>query len=103
MTVSVSDPFGVASDPKLPFLREALRPAEVQRQLGQCCRRLAGAGGVVHLRAVRVTRYKPGRRCLVEYDVEVEGPRTPPAAVTLVGKAWAKGADQAGHALLAAL
>jgi hypothetical protein len=103
VTVSVSDPFGVAGDLRMPFLREALRPAEVQEQLRRCCPHLAGAGGVVPLLAVRVMRYKPGRRCLVEYDVEVEGPHTPHAAMTLVGKARAKGADRAGHALLAAL
>lgn len=86
MSVSVSDPFGVASDPKMPFLAAALDPAAAAAELARVC------GG--RLRAVRVVRYKPGRRCLIEYDLEGDG-----SVTTVVGKARAKGADHTTHEL----
>jgi hypothetical protein len=45
-----------------------------------------------------VTRYKPGRRCLIEYDLDADG-----GSVTLVGKARAKGADRTADGVLRAL
>src|SRR5262249_33230717 len=65
----VTDPFGVSRDPAMPFLAAALDPREAEHRLAR-----AGAAGRVRLDAIRVTRYKPGRRCLIEYDLEVEQP-----------------------------
>jgi hypothetical protein len=50
-----------------------------------------------------VVRHKPGRRCLIEYDMEVRRPSAPPEALALIGKARAKGLDRASFALLDAL
>jgi hypothetical protein len=84
--VPAVDPFGVAGDPEMPSLAAALDPIEAQRQLGRHLRRLTGEHGTVHLMEIRVTRYKPGRRCVIEYDVEIEEPDASPEAVTLLGK-----------------
>jgi Phosphotransferase enzyme family len=80
--VDVLDPFGAASDPLLPTVASALDPREAQRQI----RRLPwlAGGGAAKLRAIRVTRHKPGKRCLIEYDVDVARPGSP--RVTLIGK-----------------
>ena len=94
MSISVIDPFGVADDPTMPFLARALDPHEAQRQF-EC--RLGG----VQIRAIRVTRYKPGRRCLIEYDVEVGEPNAP--LQTVVGKARAKGLDTSSYEVAKAL
>jgi hypothetical protein len=101
MTVTVTDPYGVAADPKLPFLAAALCPAEAERQLTALGWPRAGGAGRARLTAIRVTRYKPGRRCLIEYDVALGDGPVP--AVTLLGKARAKGADQVTYALMKAL
>ena len=74
------------SDPAMPFLRQALDPAVMQRELGH------------HLRAVRVVRHKPDRRCLIEYDVESNG-----RLMTLMGKVRAKALDESTFALNVAL
>lgn len=90
--VPVHDPFGVADDPRMPFLAGVLDPFEAGRRLRPCWR------GNVRLRAIRVTRYKPGRRCLIEYALEADG-----GPVTLVGKSRAKGADRTADGVMRAL
>jgi aminoglycoside phosphotransferase (APT) family kinase protein len=89
--VPVHDPFGVADDPRMPFLAATLDPTGMTRRLRSGC----GAG---RLRAVRVARYKPGRRCVIEYDLDADG-----GPVTVVGKVRAKGADRTADAVLRAL
>ena len=100
MSIPVLDPFGVAADPAMPSLALALYPLEVQRQFADRLPRLTGEHGLVHLQAIRVTRYKPERRCLIEYDVEVEQPNIPPEALTLIGKVRRRRFGKSGYRLL---
>lgn len=98
---SVEDPLGASRDPAMPFLARALEPRDAERLLSRC---LPGAdGGRVRVRAIRVRRHKPGRRCLLEYDVLVERPGGPPEALTLIAKSRVKGANVATHGLMAVL
>ena len=89
--IPVLDPFGVATDPKMPFLGTAINPAEAQRGLSEC---EANLPDKPYLSAIRVVRYKPERRCLIEYDVEWERASGPAQTITLLGKARAKGLDK---------
>lgn len=100
---SVIDPFGVSTDPQMPVLARALDPDEVQRQFEIGLVPARGSIGQIHVVAIRVTRYKPGRRCLIEYDLEVGGPGARQGLVTLVGKVRAKGPDVSGYRLIQAL
>jgi len=85
MNVKVTDPFGAARDKDFPTLARALSPdiarAEFKRRLP-----LLSADGILRLRAIRVTRHKPGRRCVAEYDVVIRRPNLVDRKVTLVGK-----------------
>jgi len=101
VTVDVLDPFGAAADPALPTMGLALDPAQAQRKLRHLVR-LTGPGGVARLRAIRVTRHKPGRRCVIEYDVDVERADAPDERVTLVGKVRFGRYGNAGYRLLSA-
>lgn len=103
MSVPVIDPFGVADDPAMPSLAPALDPARVERRFGRHLPRLAGPYGFVRPRAIRVTRYKSGRRCLIEYDVQVERPGVPAERVTLIGKVRVRRYGKSGYRLLDAL
>ncbi len=87
-SITVVDPFGIAADVKLPQARLALDPTEVEPQLERLSR-LAGKGGRVRLLAIRVIRYKPGRRCMLEYDVAVPT-ATGARELTLIGKMRAR-------------
>lgn len=94
MSISVIDPFDVVNDAKMPFLAQALHPEIVQQQLDQ----LFMWQDDLHqtqLQAIRVIRYKPGRRCLIEYDLAIDN-----SVVTLIGKARAKGLDRCSYQLL---
>ncbi len=103
MSVVTLDPFGVRADPRMPFVGRALDPTVVERHL---LSRLAGTPGAptrLAVRAIRTVRYKPGRRCVIEYDVERTSPGMAPEVMTLVGKVRARGADTATFRLLEAL
>ena len=101
MSVPVIDPFGIADDLKMPFLARALDPHEAQRQFECHLPRLVREKDRVQLRAIRVTRYKPGRSCLIEYDLEVD--ESGASQQTVVGKANAKWLHASSYDLAKAL
>ena len=101
--VALIDPLGVTNDPAMSTLAAALDPAEVRRRFRGRLRRLTGENGLTHLRTIRVTRYKPGRRCVIEYDLEVERPDAAPEMVTLIGKVRRLRSGKSGYRLLSAL
>jgi len=103
MSVVTLDPFGVRADPRMPLLARALDPELVERHLRARKVGPPDAPARLALHAIRTVRYKPGRRCLIEYDVEVTRRDAPPEVVTLVAKARARGADTATFRLLQAL
>jgi hypothetical protein len=103
MKITVLDPFDAANDPALPTVRLAVDPHEAQRYLGrQRLPRLTGPDGFAHVRAIHVTRHKPGRRCVIEYDVEVERPGAPTERLTLIGKIRFARFGISGYRLLSA-
>ena len=101
--VALIDPPGVANDPAMSTLAAALDAAEVRRRFRGRLRRLTGENGLPHLRTIRMVRYKPGRRCMIEYDVEVEWPDAAPEMVTLIGKVRRLRSGKSGYRLLNAL
>jgi Phosphotransferase enzyme family len=103
MEVPVEDPFGVAADRTMPSLAEALDPGEAERQLQRRLPRLTGEDGSLRLEAIRVRRYKPARRCMIEYEVAVERPDAPPESATVIGKVRVHRFGKSGFRLLDAV
>jgi Phosphotransferase enzyme family len=101
--VALIDALGVTNDPAMSSLAAALDPAEVRRRFRGRLRRVTGENGLPRLRTIRVTRYKPGRRCVIEYDLEVERPDAAPEMVTLIGKVRRLRSGKSGYRLLSAL
>ena len=99
---SVAYPFGAAGDEEMPSITPALEPNEAQRQFDDRLGRLAGENGRLDLREIRVTRYKPGRRCVIEYDLIVERPYAPPEEITLIGKVRVRRFGKSGYRILKA-
>ncbi len=99
MSVSISDPFGVTSDPQMPSLALALDPIEAKKELKRRLPRLSGAGRL-RLKAIRVVRYKPGRRCVLEYDVGLLSPEGASRSLTLIGKVRARRSGNESYRLL---
>lgn len=98
--IPVSDPTGAVRDPGMPFLAEALDPVTARRLLGE---HLLDGAGRVDLRGIRVARHKPGRRCIVEYALELLWPDGRREELTVLGKARARGLDAKGYRVQRAL
>src|SRR5438093_7551466 len=86
----VSDPFGAAADRDLPTLATALNFEMARSEFKRRLPRLSGQDGKLRLNAIRVKRHKPGRRCVVEYDVNLRQPGAADEKVTLIGKVRAR-------------
>lgn len=100
----VSDPFDAGKDPSLPTLAAALDPETVRGEFKRGLPRLAGTGGRVRVKSVVVTRYKPGRRCVLEYDVRVDrGEGGATEKVRLIGKVRARRFGNEGYRMLDAV
>lgn len=102
-SVPVFDPFGAAGDREIPSLASALDPDEAQRRFDERLRHLAGENGSLWLREVRVSRYKPGRRCVIEYDLDVEHQDQPTEGLTLLGKIRVRRFGKSGYRMLRSL
>lgn len=83
-------PDTLLSDPALAFLAPALDLAWVAPRLEQA------VGRSLTLQAIRPLRHKPGRRCLIAYDLELAGD---PGPVTVLGKVRSRGLDRHSYEL----
>jgi tRNA A-37 threonylcarbamoyl transferase component Bud32 len=99
VTVSISDPFGASADAALPTLAAALDPIKVERAFKRGFPRITSTGFVVP-KFIRVTRYKPGRRAVVEYDVRIEEGGQRVGKAILIGKVRARRSGNEGYRLL---
>jgi hypothetical protein len=102
MTIAVNDPFNAALDRELPSLAMALDPEAARHEFKRRLSRLSGEGKL-RLKAIRVTRHKPGRRCVVEYEVEVDRLGASKEIVTLIGKTRARRSGNEGFRLQEAI
>ena len=100
---TVHDPFNVTADPTMPCLERALDPQVVSRLFKQRLPGLAARSGGMQLLGIRVVRHKPGRRCLIEYRLEIERGGEPPESITLLGKVRARGLDKTTFDTVASL
>jgi thiamine kinase-like enzyme len=72
-------------DPKIPFLSKAIDPLQVQKQFTQNLKITQNT----QIENIQIIRHKPGRRCLIEYQLINEHRQK----ITLIGKIRAKGTD----------
>ena len=92
--VPVVNAYDISQDQKMYFLLRALNPQEVEPLLLHMLSNQFGKNVEARLRKINVLRYKPNRRCLVEYEIEVKkDENNPHNIITLLGKARSKGPD----------
>lgn len=101
--IPVSDPFTAATDPDMPALRHALNPHTIRTMLDPLTRRLTRNQTPLTLIAIRVTRHKPGRRCMIEYDLTPLHAHSMLEPITLVAKVRARGLDKTTYRLVHSL
>lgn len=87
------------SDPAIPFLGEAIDPVQAQARLADALAHTPDMSfGHAHLCGLRVVRHKPGRRCLIEYDLQTRAGSCD--VTTLIGKIKARGLDLRTYELM---
>lgn len=99
----VTDSLGAFGDARMPFLKSALAPERALAEIRRCLLSIdeqVPDTQLTQLKAIRVVRYKPGRRCLIEYELTQDNPSR---TVTLMGKARASGLDLSVYQLQLAL
>lgn len=97
--IFVSDPFNAADDPALPTLRLALQSDEAKRQLKHHLPRLVREHAKLRVKAIRIVKHKPSKRCVVEYELRLQSPGLPAQTETLIGKVRAKRFGKEGYRL----
>ena len=95
----VFDRFKTLDDRALSLPAEALDPPAMERRLSELPA-FGRSRRSVRLSAIRVSRHKPGRRCLIEYDVIASRNGCQPRVATLIAKARSKGADTGTYRLM---
>jgi hypothetical protein len=91
----------LSQDEALPTLSDALRPGVAEPLLiGRLERAIPG---LAYLRAIHVRAYKPGRRCLIEYELSVLGPTAALESQSVLGKIRANRFGNAGYRQLRAI
>lgn len=87
---TVTDRFNIIKDTKMSFLKDALDPIKAQAifQYNFCF-----PSNRFKLVKIQVIRYKPHKRCLIEYHFQGEQP------LVLIGKIRAKGLDRKSYEL----
>ncbi|MGK7949585.1 MAG: phosphotransferase [Xenococcaceae cyanobacterium] len=84
MNCIVTERFDITKDPQMPFLEEVICPLKVQEVFQQ---HLSVITDKLQLVQIKVIRYKPQKRCLIEYTFQGEN------TLVLIGKIRAKGTD----------
>ncbi len=102
MNEPVSDPGGAIGDPAMPMLRSALQPAYIAQRLHEILGPAPGIGRL-ELQTIRVRRHKPGRRCLIEYQLKHSNEDGSATTLSLLGKIRAKGLDRRSYDIQNAL
>jgi hypothetical protein len=99
----VEDSFDVIGDSRMPFLASALDLPKAEACLERMLRTNSGREKLIQLKGIRVLRYKPGRRCLVEYILTVKASNGQCKTMIFLGKARARGLDSKTYRLCEAL
>ncbi len=93
--VAVVDTFNAAADKSLPTVASALDPEQAAAELKRHLPKLSGEGRL-KLKAIRVIRHKPGKRCVIEYEVKAKKPDCPDELMTIIGKIRARRSGNEG-------
>jgi hypothetical protein len=88
-------------EPDLPTLRAALNPASAEAALVERVSVLIG--GRTTLRSIGVKAYKPGRRCLIEYQLDIQRAGGTVETISLLGKIRANRFGNSGYRQLRAV
>jgi hypothetical protein len=88
--VKVKDPFGAASDQSMPQIAIALDRRRCGPLFKRGLRKLIADDQILRIHRIKVLRHKPGKRCVIRYDVFTEPPGDATQSFAILGKIRAK-------------
>ncbi len=88
MKTKIHDPYNIGEDPKMYFLSKALDPNYVTLLLSDMISKAYDHLPVsdICLSNINVLRYKPNKRCLIEYIIKYNNKNDKPEFIKLLGK-----------------
>lgn len=84
--VKIKDPFGAAADPAMPQIAIALDKRRAGPLFKRGFRNLVSPDQVLRIHKIKVLRHKPGKRCVIRFDLFREPPGDPEQSFTILGK-----------------
>jgi hypothetical protein len=84
--VKVKDAFGAAADASMPQIALALDRRRSGPLMKRGLRAILTDDQVLRISGIEVLRHKPGKRCVIRYDVFTEPPGDPNQSFTILGK-----------------
>lgn len=90
MTIPMAEAADALRDPLLPTLSVALDPKMASQQFQERLTPLSRVARNLRVARTNIIRYKPGRRCVVEYDLEFMDAQGHARSATILGKVRAK-------------
>ncbi|MGD1834803.1 MAG: phosphotransferase family protein [Nitrososphaeraceae archaeon] len=67
----IDDPYHIDKDQKMHFLSSAINKEEVEPLLHNLISDLLGKKIEIDIFQIKVLRYKPNKRCIIEYDIKI--------------------------------
>lgn len=93
----LNDVHGIAGDSRMPWIGNMLDPSRVEAEFRNHLPHIVPPESGLTVLSTRVVRYKAGRRCIVEYELEIEAANSAPQRLTLLGKVQARGLDSTSY------
>ncbi|MEZ6049903.1 MAG: phosphotransferase [Planctomycetaceae bacterium] len=90
-------------DPAMPMLSEALDAQAMTAQLRAASPTLSDELGDFEVESIRIVKHKPGRRCLIEYELSSSRRSRIARRRSILGKVRAKGLDRHSYGIQRAL
>jgi len=85
---------GTIDDLNLPHLQTAMNGDKVEPFLNKLFQSKLGKNTQANLRSIKKIRHKQGKRCLIEYEIELKKDNSPNEVITLMGKMRSRGLDK---------
>jgi len=92
--INTQTSLGTIDDSNLPHLQTAMDVNKIEPYLNKVFQSKGGKNTQANLRAVKKIRHKQGKRCLIEYEIELKKDNIPNEVIKLLGKMRSEGLDK---------
>ena len=94
MNLPLNNSLEILNDAEMSFLDKLVDSEYLEACFNKHLVKLTNNNSKIYIKSIRVIRYKPSRRCLIEYDIVLDNKNSSNEYFTLIGKSRAKGLDK---------